>query len=123
MSDLKRFKLLILLKMKSEIGYNIDFKPESACNNAKCPFHGSVSVRGKLFEGVVVSDSMDKSVKVEWSNLVRDKKYNRYFKTRSKVIAHNPECINAKVGDKVVIGETRPLSKTKHFAVLKVIEK
>jgi small subunit ribosomal protein S17 len=108
--------------MKSKIGYNIDFVPESVCEDKNCPYHGNVTVRGKLFEGVVVSDSMDRTVKVEWENLVKDKKYNRYFRTRSKVTAHNPDCIKAKEGDRVLIGETRPLSKTKHFVVLRVIE-
>jgi len=108
--------------MKQNIGYNIDFKPESTCDDTNCPHHGTLSVRGKLFEGVVMSDSMDRTVKVEWENLVKDEKYSRYFKTRSKVAAHNPDCVKAKMGDKVVIAETRPLSKTKHFTVLKVIE-
>lgn len=69
-----------------------------------------------------MSSAMDKTVTVAWDNMVKDSKYNRYFKTRSKVAAHNPACINAKKGDKVLIAETRPLSKTKHFVVLKVIE-
>jgi small subunit ribosomal protein S17 len=65
---------------------------------------------------------MNNSVIVGWDNMIKDKKYARYLKTRSKVSAHNPECISAKKGDKVLIGETRPLSKTKHFVVLKVLE-
>lgn len=108
--------------MKKNIGYNVDFKPESVCDDSNCIYHGDVSARGKSFEGVVISDSMDKTVTVEWDNLVKDPKFNRYFKTRSKVAAHNSDCIKAKKGDKVMIVETRPLSKTKHFAVLKVIE-
>lgn len=108
--------------MKANVGYKIDWKPSDKCQDAKCPHHGEISVRGVVFEGVIVSDSMDKSVKVEWENMVKDTKYNRYYKTRSRVTAHNPICIDAKKGDKVLIGETRPLSKTKHFAILKVIE-
>lgn len=108
--------------MKSSVGYNIDWKPKSECEDTKCPHHGEVSVRGSIFEGSVVSDSMDKTVKVEWENMIKDKKYSRYYKTKSKVSAHNPSCINAKKGDRVLIGEVRPLSKTKHFAVLRVLE-
>ncbi len=108
--------------MKKTIGYNVDFKPESECNDSNCPHHGEIAVRGKTFEGVIISDSMDKTVTVEWENLVKDSKFNRYFKTRSKVAAHNSDCVKAKKGDKVLIAETRPLSKTKHFAVIKVIE-
>ncbi|MDA3854853.1 MAG: 30S ribosomal protein S17 [Candidatus Woesearchaeota archaeon] len=108
--------------MKTNVGYNVNFKPEAECSDSKCPHHGEISVRGTLFEGTVISDSMDKTVKVEWETLEKDTKYSRYFKTKSKVSAHNPACVNAKVGDRVLIGETRPMSKTKHFAVLKVTE-
>ena len=110
--------------MKQAIGYNVeDFpkKADSVKEDKKCPFYGDVAIRGKTFVGVVVSDSMNKTVKVQWENAVKSTKYNRYLKTRTKVAAHNPEVINAKVGDKVLIGETRPLSKTKHFAVLKIL--
>ena len=111
--------------MKKSVGYNIETKVEvtSDSNDKKCPFTGDVSVRGKIFEGKVISDSMTRTVKVEWESLAKDSKYNRYFKTRSRVSAHNPDVIKAQKGDKVLIGETRPLSKTKHFAVLKVIER
>ena len=109
--------------MKTSVGYNIEEVPQQAeADDKKCPFHGDVSVRGKTFVGVVVSDSMNKTVKVQWDNAVKSTKYNRYLKTRTKVAAHNPLAINAKKGDKVIIGETRPLSKTKHFAVLKILE-
>ena len=109
--------------MKKSIGYNIDYVPEvKSEEDKKCPFNGNTSIRGKMFEGVVVSDSMMRTVKVEWETLVRDRKYNRYFKTRTRVAAHNPDSISAKKGDKVLVADTRPLSKTKHFAVIKVIK-
>lgn len=108
--------------MKASIGYNIDFKPEKECSDVNCPYHGSLSIRGKTFVGRVISDSMQRSVKVGWENAVKDPKYSRYYKTRSKVTAHNPDCIDAKEGDKVLIAETRPLSKTKHFVVVRVFE-
>ena len=108
--------------MKASVGYNIDWMPEKTCEDKKCPFHGEISVRGSIFEGVVVSTSMDKTAIVSWESMVKDTKYYRYFKTKSKVAAHNSDCVNAKVGDKVLIGETRPLSKTKHFAIIKVVQ-
>ena len=109
--------------VKKSVGYNIENMPkESETYDKKSPFHGTVKIRGKTFEGVVVSDSMAKTVKVEWETLVKDSKFNRYLKKRTKVSAHNPDSISAKVGDKVLIGETRPLSKTKHFAVIKIVE-
>ncbi|MFW5704490.1 MAG: 30S ribosomal protein S17 [Nanoarchaeota archaeon] len=108
--------------MKANVGYNLEFKPKDACGDEKCPFHGSIAVRGKIFEGIVVSDSMDRTVKVEWENMVLDPKFSRYLKTKSSVLAHNPDCIKAKKGDKVKIGETRPISKRKHFAIVEVIK-
>ena len=108
--------------MKKSIGYNIDEMPQKPQEeDKKSPFHSNVSIRGKTFVGTVVSDLMNKTVKVEWENTVRDKKYNRYMKSRTKVAAHNPIALSAKVGDKVLIAETRPLSKTKHFAVIKIL--
>jgi small subunit ribosomal protein S17 len=107
--------------MKESIGYKMNYRPKDKCNDINCPYHGELSVRGKTFEGEIVSDSMNKSVKVQWETKVKEKKFSRYLKKKSSVIAHNPECISAKKGDRVIVGETRPLSKTKHFTILKVL--
>jgi len=71
--------------------------------------------------GVVVKAKMQRTVVVEREYLYYDKKYKRYERRRSKIHAHNPPCINAKEGDVVIIGETRPLAKTVHFVVLGVV--
>jgi small subunit ribosomal protein S17 len=63
---------------------------------------------------------MDRTVKVEWENVELDPKFSRYLKSTSTVLAHNPDCIKAKKGDRVIIGETRPISKRKHFAIVEV---
>ena len=105
-------------------GIGLDVKPPGRiCKDNKCPFHGSTSVRGQTFTGVVVADKMSRTVSVAWTRRMYVSKYERYEKKRSKLPAHNPECINAKKGDLVLIAETRPLSKTKHFAVVKVVGK
>ena len=96
-------------------------KPSKACDDKNCPFHGKVGVRGRIFTGTVISDKMAKSVTVAWTRRLHVPKYERYEKKKSKVSAHNPECINAKKGDVVKIAETRPLSKTKHFVVIEVL--
>jgi len=95
--------------------------PEKECNDPKCPFHGELSVRGRMFEGTVKSDKMSRTVTVEWERLVKLPKYKRYMAKRTRVKAHSPKCVKAKKGDKVVINECRPLSKTKRFVVLKVV--
>lgn len=93
------------------------------CNDLKCPKHGKISVRGNVLEGTVVSAKPQKTVTVKIKSIRKVPKYERYKKVGSKIHAHNPECINAKEGDTVVIGETRKLSKTKAFVVMEVKKK
>lgn len=108
--------------MVEKIGIKGIEAPKEKCDDKKCPFHGNVKIRGRLIQGKVVSDRMDNTVIVSWIRLVKLQKYERYEKKSSKVAAHNPACIEASIGDKVVIGECRPLSKTKKFVVLKVLK-
>ena len=81
-------------------------------------------VRGltKTQEGVVVSDKMDKSVVVKVMTHKKHKSYGKYIRRSIKYTAHDEknECA---VGDKVLISETRPLSKTKRWRVKNIIEK
>jgi len=95
--------------------------PSKTCTEDTCPFHGSLKVRGKSFTGIVVSDKMQKSVVVSWDGRQFVPKFERYKKTRTRVSAHNPDCVLAKEGDVVVIQECRPISKTKSFVVLQVL--
>ncbi|MCD6226423.1 MAG: 30S ribosomal protein S17 [Candidatus Aenigmarchaeota archaeon] len=108
--------------MKKEVGLNIKM-PEKKCSDKNCPFHGTLSLRGKILQGTVVSDRMQKSVIVERTYLHYLPKYERYERRHTRISAHNPPCINAKKGDKVKIAECRPLSKTKHFVVVEVMKK
>jgi len=89
-----------------------------ACNDPKCPIHGSLSVRGNLIEGKVVRARAPKTVLVERELIKYIPKYERYRKVRSRIAAYCPDCMDIKEGDMVRIGETRKLSKTKSFAVL-----
>ena len=72
--------------------------------------------------GAVVSDKMDKSIVVLTERLVKHSLYKKYVKRRAKFTAHdeNNEC---KVGDTVMITESRPLSKSKRWRLTKIIEK
>ncbi|MBO3842167.1 MAG: 30S ribosomal protein S17 [Candidatus Brockarchaeota archaeon] len=92
--------------------------PETKCSDKKCPFHGDVRIRGSILEGVVVSDRMRNTVIVMREYLQYIPKYKRYMRKRSRIPSHNPPCIAARTGDRVIIGESRPLSKTVHFVVL-----
>jgi small subunit ribosomal protein S17 len=74
----------------------------------------------KTQTGVVVSDKMDKTVVVKVDRLVKHPVYNKYIKKTAKYKAHDED--NAcKTGDRVVIVETRPLSKDKFWKVRQVI--
>ena len=96
--------------------------PEKSCEDPKCPFHGELPVRGIIFEGKVVSDKAAKTAIIERYYIHYIPKYERYERRHSRMAAYNPECVNAKAGDKVKIAECRPLSKTKSFVVVEVIK-
>jgi len=93
-------------------------RPARECDDVNCPFHGTISVRGRVLRGVVVSDKMDKSVVVSIEYMRFYPKYERYARMNSRITAHNPPCIDAKAGDRVKIAECRPISKTKAFVVV-----
>ena len=72
--------------------------------------------------GVVVSDKMEKSVVVAVERQVRDPLYGKTQRRTSKFLAHN-EANDAKVGDRVAIVESRPMSRRKRWVVTRVVEK
>ena len=72
--------------------------------------------------GVVVSNKMNKTVVVAVENLFQNGMYQKYIKRTNKFLAHN-EDKTLNVGDRVVIEETRPLSKRKRWNVREVLEK
>jgi len=76
--------------------------------------------RRKQREGVVVSDKMDKTVVVVVSRLVRHGKYHKYLTRRERYKAHD-EKNQCRVGDRVRIIETRPLSRDKRWAVQAIL--
>ena len=78
-----------------------------------------INSHGRTFSGVVISRRMHKTAKVTWERRFFLKKYERHEKRRSSVMAHVPDNIDVKEGDKVIIQECRPLSKTKHFIIIK----
>ena len=83
-----------------------------------------MSERGirKTQVGVVVSDKMDKTVVVQVSRMVKHPVYNKYIKRSVKYKAHDKDN-SCKIGDRVVIEETRPLSKDKRWKVKQLMEK
>jgi small subunit ribosomal protein S17 len=108
--------------MAKNTGLNVKV-PEKECNDVNCPFHGTLPVRGQVITGKVVSDKMQVSIVVKRDYLHYVKKYKRYEKRSSTFHAHHPPCIETKVGDMVKIAECRPISKTKTFVLVEVLEK
>ena len=76
----------------------------------------------KVREGLVVSDKMDKTVVVSVEDRVKHALYGKVLRRTSKLKAHdeNNEC---GIGDRVLIMETRPLSATKRWRIVQVLEK
>ena len=72
--------------------------------------------------GVVVSDKMDKTVKVAIERQIRDPLYGKSQRRTSTFLAHD-EKNEAKVGDRVAIVEARPMSRRKRWVVTQVVEK
>lgn len=96
--------------------------PQTTAHTPANKIEKPIRLHGKEFVGVVISDKAHKTVTVEWERRRLIPKYERYERRYSRVYAHNPETINAKMGDTVRIKETRPLSKTKHFVVVEVMK-
>ena len=73
-------------------------------------------------QGVVISDKMDQSVVVAVERRVRHKLYGKIQRRTSKFMAHDP-ANDAKVGDRVAIVASRPMSRRKRWAVIRVVER
>jgi len=101
------------------VGLNVQ-EPETTCEDPNCPFHGQLSLRGQVLEGVVVSDKADRTITIERSFYKFIRKYERYEKRKSKINVHKPDCFDVKVGDSVKVAECRPLSKTKNFVLVEL---
>ena len=83
---------------------------------------GAPRGRRKTVVGVVVSDRMQKTVVVAVERVYRHPDYNKLVRRRTKVKAHDEE--NAcKVGDRVLLAETRPLSREKRWRVVEIVQK
>jgi small subunit ribosomal protein S17 len=72
--------------------------------------------------GTVVSNRMDKTVTVLVERLVKHRLYKKFIRRRAKFAAHD-ESNACQIGDKVLVIESRPLSRTKRWRVIKIVEK
>ena len=83
--------------MVRDIGVMVSL-PKKTCEDQHCPFHGSLPVRGRLYSGIVESNKSTKMIVVSrnYNRLV--KKYKRYERSKSKVHAFLPDCIDVNKG-------------------------
>ncbi len=92
--------------------------PKKQCQDERCPFHGSLKVRGRLLSGKAVSTSGKGFIVIQIEYLHKVRKFNRSERRKSRMSAHLPACLEVRDGDLVTIGECRPLSKTISFVVV-----
>lgn len=92
--------------------------PSKVCDDPQCPWHGGLKVRLKAMEVSVDKTKMGRAAVVihEWLHYVP--KYKRYERRRRRIHVRVPPCIDVRPGDRVIIAETRPLSKTIAWVVI-----
>ncbi|MDP3992520.1 MAG: 30S ribosomal protein S17 [Candidatus Pacearchaeota archaeon] len=88
-----------------------------------CPIHGNLKARGRVFEGKVIRKFTNR-VTIEFERMVYVRKYERYSRSRTKLHARLPSCMekDIDVGDLIRIQECRPLSKIIHFVVISKVK-
>jgi small subunit ribosomal protein S17 len=93
------------------------------CTDKKCHVHGNLKVRGRIFEGRVTKKFKNRVV-IEFGRMIYSRKYERYFKARTRIHARVSSCMEdqIQIGDLIKIQECRPLSKIIHFTVIKKIK-
>jgi len=107
--------------MTRDIGLKVK-APERECTDKHCPFHGSLSVRGRLFDGKVTSDKARQTITLQKESPMYFSKFKRYARSKNTIHAHVPECIDVESGDHVLTAECRPISKSVSYVVVEVKE-
>ena len=95
-------------------------KKKSVENEINNPFNGSLTIRGKLFEGIVINAKAKGTVVIQKESPVYFKKFKRFGRSKNKIHAHVPSNLDVQKGDYVVAAECRPISKSVSFVVVKV---
>ena len=82
-----------------------------------------IGTRGRIFEGTVTR-KLPTRLTIEFERMIYSSKFERYFKSKTKIHAHLSKCMEneIKIGDLIAIQECRPLSKLIHFVVIKKIK-
>lgn len=91
-------------------------------NDKNCPFYGKLNVKNTNLVGTVIKKDAHGSATIEWIRSKFVPKYERFQFRRSRIRVHNPASIDAQIGQKVMVARTRPISKSKHHVIIKIIE-
>ena len=89
-------------------------------NEKNNPFNGTLSIRGKIFEGTVINAKANSTVVIQKESPIYFKKFKRFGRSKNKIHAHVPSNINVEEGDYVIAAECRPISKSVSFVVVEV---
>ena len=89
-------------------------------NENNNPFAGSLSIRGKIFEGVVTKAKANRTVVLERNAPIYFTKFRRYGRSKNKIHAHVPSNLSVREGDTVIAAECRPISKSVSFVIVEV---
>jgi len=105
--------------MTLDIGLKVK-KPKRDCTDRNCPFHGNLSIRGKLFDGKVTGSKAKQTITLQKESAIYFTKFKRYARAKSTIHAHVPNCIDVESGDFVLTAECRPISKSVSYVVIEV---
>ncbi|MCH7561538.1 MAG: 30S ribosomal protein S17 [Thaumarchaeota archaeon] len=105
--------------MTLDIGLKVK-KPKRDCTDRNCPFHGNLSIRGKLFDGKVTGSKAKQTITLQKETAIYFTKFKRYARAKSTIHAHVPNCIDVESGDFVLTAECRPISKSVSYVVIEV---
>ena len=86
----------------------------------KNPFNGSLTIRGKLFEGIVINAKAKRTAVIQKESPIYFKKFKRFGRSKNKIHAHVPSNLNVQKGDHVIAAECRPISKSVSFVIVEV---
>ena len=87
-------------------------------NEKNNPFNGTLSIRGKIFEGTVINAKANGTVVIQKESPIYFKKFKRFGRSKNKIHAHVPSNINVEEGDFVIAAECRPISNSVSFVVV-----
>ena len=105
--------------MTKNIGIKVN-EPKRECEDKNCPFHGGLSIRGKLFDGKVTGDKAKQTITLTKDEPIYFSKFKRYARGKSTIFAPTGIDLDVVSGDHVLTAECRPISKSVSYVVIEV---